>query len=215
MAEDHIFTGAERTDDAPPIAWQRRRSMGILAEPYWLSVFETAGLPVIMPQAELECDVMLAHPDGIMHRFDTTLELKDVTGWDYRRLIEHPPLEASHPEAYAQLQLNSFAADTGWGLYLAAPADPSMLQKLLRGHKRYPNDYELPVFYLEWIRRDDFYVEYLFERARMIAGDLLSNEAPPREYAAITHRPDGVKAWPCGYCLWAPTCVDKYGIGGY
>ncbi len=159
--------------------------------------------------------IMLAHPDGVLSNLGVTLELKDRNGWQFKSLIEGSTLATSEPYSAAQLQLNLFSQNNEWGLYLAAPADPSMLQGLLRGRKRYGSDYQLPVFYLEWVPRNDHYIENLLERAEMLANDQLSDEPPPREYGAITHKPDGTLKWPCGYCRWPQTCIDRYGIGDY
>lgn len=201
-------------DQSVPTSWKYRRGVGILAEPYWLSVFDCSALhSVVLKRETLPCGVMQSHPDGILKYYDTTLELKNVTSWTYKRLIESPSLAASEPNAYAQLILNIHAAKTEWGLYLAAPADPSMLQKLMRGRRKYGAQYDLPVFYLEWVRSDPSYVEQLLERAEMIANDQLSDEPPPREYNAVTHKPDGALMWPCGYCRWSATCQNRYGIG--
>ena len=97
-------------------------------------------------------------------------------------------------------------------LYLASPADPALLQSLMRQWKKYGKDYDLPLVYLEIVQKRAQDVAVGLERGGMIHSDAQSDVEPPREYDGVPFKKDGVtKTFPCGYCIYQPTCKETYG----
>ena len=199
-------------DVVVPAAWLKRAAAGVVIEPYWMAILTLAGLPITLPGHEIPCGpVMDAHPDGYIGD-NALLELKDKTGWGYKRLIEGNGIAYEEPNEYMQCQLYLHASGRDWCLYLASAADPALLQSLMRQWKKYGKDYELPLVYLEIVYKRDEDVQAGLERGDMIADDAQSSAAPPREYDGVAFKTDGVtKTFPCGYCIYQPTCKETYG----
>src|SRR3990167_6024300 len=93
------------TDVVVPAAWLTRAAAGVVIEPYWAAVLSLAGIPVSFPDKALPCGPnMQAHPDGYIGD-NALLELKDKTGWGYKRLIEGNGIAYEEPNEYMQCQL--------------------------------------------------------------------------------------------------------------
>ncbi|KKL18751.1 hypothetical protein LCGC14_2472390, partial [marine sediment metagenome] len=125
-------------DQSTPLNWKVRQAMGVLAEPYWLTVLSMAGWEIDLPNETFSCGPhMIAHPDAVL---DTNflVELKSISGWGYRKLIESVNgvfgVERGH---FTQAQLYMYAADKEWCLYLSFPADAGLLQSIMRQKKKY------------------------------------------------------------------------------
>lgn len=201
--------GIER-DTVPPAAWDKRAAAGVLTESWWLTVLKMAGLDIRLPDKAIPCgSVMRAHPDAYIGD-DGLLELKDKTGWAYKRILESLNLAYEEPREYMQAQLYMHAANRDWCLYLASPADPALLQSLMRQWKKYGKQYELPLFHMEVIERREVDILAGLARGEMIAKDQESADPPPREFNGIEFDRKGNKAWPCGYCQWGDTCRSMY-----
>ena len=189
-------------DQEIPTYWKVRAAMGVAAEPYYLAVLTAAGLGVWLPTEAFPIGPMLAHPDLLAPDF--AVELKTTNGWGYKALLENPAgVVAEEFGHFAQSQLQAAAADRRWSLYITTPADPSMLQGIMRQRKEYGPLWELPPFYIEWIERNDNEVARLLERAEMLVKDLASDVPPTPEFDGVEFEPKkGRRAYPCGYCLW-------------
>ena len=201
-------------DQEIPVGWKLRRMMGIISEPLWLALLGLAGFDVSLPDACLPCGPkMLAHPDAILDG-EFPFELKSKSGVGFKMLMESAGVADEEPGDFAQLQLSIFAAKADWGLYVATPPDPGMLQADLRRKKRYGRDYELDPVYVQWVPRDDATIEAMLSRAELLAADAERDEPPPREYDGLPEDPrTGKRTWPCGYCIHLDKCNDTYGLG--
>jgi hypothetical protein len=152
---------------------------------------------------------MKGHPDGYIAETGL-LELKDMNGWAYKRLLESQGVAYEEPRHYTQMQLYMDGAVRDWCLYFATPADPGMLQGIMRGYKAYGNDYILPLYYAEIVERRDVDIRAAHARAEMIATDQLSDTPPPREFDGRAMDNKGRLAWPCGYCAHQKSCDALY-----
>jgi hypothetical protein len=200
----------EESDVILPAAWKKRSAAGVFMEPYWMSVLSLTGLKIADAEAN-ECGPhMRAHADAFIND-DGLLELKDKTGWAYKRLIEGKGLAYEQPDEYMQAQLYLHATAREWCLYLASPADPAFLQSIMQGWKKYGQNYELPLVYLAVIERREQDIQAGLERAEMIAADVQEDTPPPREFDGVYLSKTGKKAFPCGYCLYNRQCVEVYG----
>ena len=193
-----------------PAAWKKRSAAGVLIELYWMSVLQLAGLDIQPTEATPCGEHMRAHPDALVGS-DGLLELKDKTGWAYKRLIEGTGLAYEEPSEYMQAQLYMAATERQWCLYLASPADPAFLQSIMQQWKKYGPNYELPLVYLAVIERREQDILAGLARAEMIAEDVKQEEPPPREFDGVALNPKGKKSFPCGYCLHNKQCVECYG----
>lgn len=197
------------TDQITPISWKIRRAMGVLAEPYWLTVLATADFLVGLPNKSYPCGQhMQAHPDAILD-IDFLVELKSISGWGYKKLIEHAGgmfgAEFGH---YIQAQLYMYAANKEWCLYLASAADPNLLQSILRQQKKYKRHYNLEPIYLEWIHRDEGAINAALDRAEIIVQDAFNDSPPEREFKGFEYDLDGSRNFPCGYCMYLSRCSE-------
>lgn len=193
-----------------PAAWKKRSAAGVLIELYWMTILKLTGLD-IYDNGPYRCgDHMDAHPDAFIAD-DGLLELKDKTGWAYKRLIEGSGIAYEEPSEYMQAQLYMAATERPWLLYLASPADPAFLQSIMQGWKKYGQNYELPLVYLAVIERREQDILAGLARAEMIAEDVKQDEPPPREFDGVALNPKGKKAFPCGYCIYHPQCQEVYG----
>ena len=195
-----------------PAAWLKRAAAGVVIEPYWMAILSSAGLPVTLPDKPWSCGLhMRAHPDGYIGD-NALLELKDKTGWGYKKLIEGNGIAYEEPNEYMQCQLYLHASGRDWALYLASPADTALLQSLMRQWKKYGKSYDLPLVYLEIVQKREQDILVGLARGDMIHEDAQSDAAPPREYDGVPFKKDGVtKSFPCGYCIYQPTCKETYG----
>lgn len=187
-----------------PASWSLRSMAGTVNEPIWIAILRLCGLPVTFPKESYDCgDHMRAHPDGLIGD-DGLLELKSVTGWTYKRLIEGQGVAYEEPKHYTQTQLYMLATGRSYSLYVASTPDPALLQSMMRGWKKYGPEYQLPLCYLEVIPRREVDIEAALARADMIAADKESSTPPPRDF-------DGQIKWPCSYCAFQPKCQEIYG----
>ena len=199
-------------DQDIPTYWKMRQVAGIISEPYWLHIFKLAGFDVVLPAETYKCgEFMAAHPDAFIDDF--VLEIKSVTGWGYRNLIESYGVATEYPGHHMQANLYLAATGKKKCLYFASTPDPGLLQSLFRQKKRYGSTYDLEPIYLEMLERDETTIGAGLERAEMIARDLESDEPPPKEFPGITHNRRGARVFPCGFCPWSSTCNDTYGYG--
>ena len=190
-----------------PAAWSARSAAGVLTEIYWVTILRLAGVDVILPEDNGD---PLAHVDGFIGD-DGILELKNKTGWGYKRLIEGKGIAYEEPREYMQVQLYLNATGRDWVLYFASPADPALLQSLMRQWKKYGTAYDLPLFYLEVVEKRQQDIDAGLARMDMIAIDLASDSPPPREFDAVEFGKKGAKAFPCGYCVHIDSCNEVYG----
>jgi len=187
-----------------PAHWTARAAAGVIREPYWLSILTLAGLDIRMADEAVPCGPhMLANPDAYIGDW-AIVELKDLQGWTYKRVIEGMGIAYEEPRYYAQCQLYMHATDRKWCLFMASTPDPAMLQSMMRNYKKNGPEYELPLVYLEWVERRDVDVAAALARAEMIAEDIAGDIVPPRDF-------DGKVKWPCSYCPVQEECRKRYG----
>lgn len=198
-----------RVDNESPIGNKVRRAMGVISEPYWLAVLGSGDDKLTLPNKKYSCGPhMWAHPDAVMNK-QFLVEIKSVSGWGYRKMLEEwGGVEMAEKGHYVQAQLYMYATGYDWTLYLTNAADPGQTQSSMRQKKRYGKSYQMQPLYMEWIPRNDDTIEMALERAEMLVGDQLSEESPPREFSGQEFKPSGALSFPCGYCLWNPTCND-------
>ena len=216
--QQYFKATGQKPDVNLPAAWTKRSAAGVMTEAYWLTILRLAGLDIQLPSVDgYECgSYMMAHPDSLIGG-DGLLELKDKNGWAYKRLIEGQGVAYEEPSEYTQTQLYLQATGRSWALYLASPADPAMLESMMRNYNKYKDipDWHLPLFYLEGINRREQDIQAGLARADMVHHDLSSTETgviPPREYDGKELNSNGkTKAFPCGYCQFQKTCVEVYG----
>ena len=202
-----------------PAAWLKRAAVGSMTELLWMALFRHAGYAVDLGE-KLQCGpYMSGHNDGFIYsqpldengdgNGGTTglLELKDLTGWTYKRILEEPGgIRNSEMRYYTQIQMYMYGADVDWGLFFVSPADPAPLQSNMRRYKKYGQDWTLPLFYTEIVERDEAHIQASLNRAESIATLMKEITPPPREY-------DGVINWPCGYCPFQRRCNDEFAGG--
>ena len=211
-SQQFYYAKGVELENEPPISWKRRAAIGIMAEAYWYAVFNLSGYRLLFPSI-YKCGVnMLAHPDALLVEGLIPVEFKDKTGFQYKKLIEGAKLAEFDSGEYSQLQLYMYVTNTSESIYLAAPADPQMLQTTMRQKKQYGNEYNLPPFYLEVVNRNDKYIEYLLNRADILTEDLKSDSVPPREYLGLAVDKGGHKVFPCYYCPFIERCQKDQGV---
>ena len=199
-----------------PAAWKKRAAVGSMTELLWIALIRLAGYDVTLA-GQYECGpYMRGHPDGwIPQDFNASidqsldkwgiLELKDLTGWTYKRIIEEPGgIRNSEMQYYTQVQMYMYATKASWALFFASPADPAHLQSNMRRYKKYGQSWTLPLFYTEIVERDEAHIEASLNRAESIATLLSEITPPPREY-------DGITKWPCQYCPFQKRCNEEFG----
>lgn len=186
-----------------PAAWRKRAVAGSILEPFWFTVLSMAGLDVQLPQKGIPCGPhMVGSPDALIGD-DGLLELKDLTGWTYKRLIEGEGVAFEEPKYYTQTQLYLYATGREWCLFFASTPDPAFFQSILRRYKKYGQAWVAPLMYMEIIDRREADIQAALARAEMIVEDQDSDEPPPREY-------DGRATWPCAYCPTQKRCNDYF-----
>src|SRR3990167_3437742 len=174
------WRGKEREPDHKvPAYWTKRQVAGTIMEPFWHAILQRAGLPLYRTHEAIQCGPhMKGHPDGYIAETGL-LELKDMNGWAYKRLLESQGVAYEEPRHYAQMQLYMDGAARDWCLYFATPADPGMLQGIMRGYEAYGTEYILPLYYAEIVERRDMDIRAGHARAEMIATAQLSDPPPP------------------------------------
>lgn len=199
-----------KRDQEIPRSWKARAAAGILVEPYWFAVMKLAGFDMTLPQETYKCGpLMITHPDALVEGLPW--ELKTITGWGYRYLLEGRGIAGEQAGHFAQMQLHLYATEQEWGLYIATPPDPNLLQSIMRQNKKYGRLYEMPLVYIEWVPRHEPEIKHQLERAEMLVEDLKSDDPPPREFDGREFDMTGKRTFPCGYCVNLKTCNEKYG----
>jgi len=187
-----------------PVNWTARAAAGVIREPYWLAILTLAGLDIQLSDTAIPCGPhMKANPDAYLGDWGI-VELKDLQGWTFKRVIEGMGIAYEEPRYYTQVQLYLHATGRQWALFVASTPDPAMLQSMMRGYKKYGPEYDLPLVYLEWVERRDVDVAAALARAEMIVEDIEGDIVPPRDF-------DGQVKWPCSYCPFQRTCNERYG----
>lgn len=194
-----------------PAAWKKRAAVGSMTELLWIALIRLAGYEVTLAGRHPCGPHMSGHPDGYIGfdplppAADGIIELKDLTGWTYKRILEEPGgIVNSELRYYTQMQMYMYGAGLEWGLFFASPADPAHLQSNMRRYKKYGQSWNLPLFYTEIVERDEAHIEASLNRAESIATLLSEITPPPREY-------DGVIKWPCAYCPFQRRCNEEFG----
>jgi len=186
-----------------PAAWLKRAAVGSMTELLWIALIRLAGYNVSFSKGFPVGEHMRGHADGFIE--GGLIELKDLTGWTYKRIIEEPGgIVNSEMRYYTQMQMYMYGADVDWGLFFVSVADPAHLQSNMRRYKKYGQGWDLPLFYTEIVERDEAHIQASLNRAESIATLMKEITPPPREY-------DGVINWPCGYCPFQRRCNEEFG----
>jgi len=194
-----------------PAAWKKRAAVGSMTELLWIAIFRLAGYDIDIAEAGFAVgDHMRGHADGFItgdNEEEGLLELKDLTGWTYKRILEEPGgIINSEMRYYTQMQMYMHGADVDWGLFFVSPADPAHLQSNMRRYKKYGQSWTLPLFYTEIVERDEAHIQASLNRAESIATLMSEITPPPREY-------DGIMNWPCNYCPFQRRCNEEFANG--
>lgn len=195
---------SEPETNPTPIWWRKRSATGIIMEPYWITLAKLAGFDASLPNGRFDVGPhMHGHPDALEEDWGLW-ELKDLSGWSYRYLIEGRGVAYEEPRYYYQMQAYMEGAGRDWAIFVASPGDHSFLQNIMRREKKYGKGYELPPIYVEVVPKREPDVEHVLARAEMIHNDTQLDIPPPREY-------DGRQNWPCAYCPFQHRCIELYG----
>ena len=199
-------TGVEEETEIPA-AWWKRAAMGTLLEPFWFAVLRMAGLDLELWNNSIACGPhMRGYPDAAIGA-GGLLELKDKTGFAFKRILEAGDLHVGEERDYYQTQSYLHGTGRDWTLYVASPADPGMLQSQLRNYKAYGPTYELPLVYMEIVYPNEAAIAIVMGRAATLTGCLERKEVPPCEFAWQSPlKRDGRKSWPRGYCPFPSYC---------
>lgn len=196
--------GYERENEVPAY-WTMRAVTGTLMEPFYKALLIMAGEDVSLVPTSIKCgDYMGGIPDAYIGD-EGIGEFKNKNGWEYKRLLEGEGLAYEIPREYVQIQQYLGGADRDWCLYLATPDSPGMLQSSMSSYKRYKaiEGWKLPLFYLEYIDRNDKDVLIGLKRAEMLVADQQSDTPPPREYDGQIHEKG---RHPCNICPFRKEC---------
>ena len=198
-------------DQETPMGWKLRSAMGIISEPYFLSLLEISGFEVDVANTSFSCGPnMQAHVDAVINK-EFIYEGKSESGFGYKKLLESKGgVRTEEKGHYMQAQMYMYATDMEWVLYLSAPPDFGMLQSLMRQKKQYGARYELQPLYLEWILRDEVVIEEGLRRAEKIVKNNKSDTPPMREYDGQEFTITGRRSYPCGYCLYLDRCHKTF-----
>lgn len=186
-----------------PAHWFSRSAAGVMKEPFWFAVLERAGLELTITKEPKPCGPhMRAHPDAYIG--DTgLLELKDLTAWTFKHLIEGQGIAYEEPRYYTQCQMYMEATGRDWTLFFASTPDPAFAQSIFRREKKYGQQWTIPLAYMEIVYRRQQDVDAGLMRAEMIVRDAAADFPPPPEF-------DGKVKWPCSYCGYQARCQEAF-----
>lgn len=210
-------------DRPPKEAWILAALRGIIEEVIWTTMLGLADPRLEVTIGETtDFEYGVGTPDGELRKIDAIVEFKRKTGWPYEYIRKNGLLHEAENE-YAQVQQYMGARGKKWCLWLAAAADHSFYQNIMRKFQRKP-DQEYPFFIIEWIQFDPAYNKKITDSQLRLKNVLIPGEEPPApekggadpEQLEQLNPADG--AWPCwtpdrlGGCRWVYRCEEAGGF---